>query len=281
MTSGHFQGRVRVWWVLFFIMSTAGCAYNVATGRRELILIPTTTEISMGRDIHRRIASSDKFSTNKELVARIDRIGQKLARVSDRQDYQYHFFVIEKDELNAFTIPGGNIYIYTGLVNKLKSDDEIAAVLAHEIGHCAARHTIKKFQAAVGYDLIGGIILNEVGMQEQVRRIASMSSSAVMRLVFSAYGRQDEHESDKLGLKYMDLAGYDLDGMVGSFQVLEKESKGPDVPLILRTHPYISDRIKAVREEIQKIRSGASKASYSGDKSIVFHRQSFVFRTSK
>jgi predicted Zn-dependent protease len=89
----------------------------------------------------------------------------------------------------------------------------------------------------------------------------SVSSSAVMRLVFSAYGRQDEHESDKLGLKYMDLAGYDLDGMVGSFQVLEKESKGPDVPLILRTHPYISDRIKAVREEIQKIRSGGTTMS--------------------
>lgn len=235
------------------ILLLSGCAtlgeYNVATGRREFIFISTAEEVEMGQSIHQQLSSAEKISTSQ----RIERIGQRLAEVSDRQDYQYQFFVVEKDELNAFTIPGGRIYIYTGLINKLGSDDEIAAVLSHEIGHCAARHAVKKFQAALGYQLIGNMILG--GMEgERARQVASLGSGAIMNIVFSSYGRQDEYEADKLGLKYMDAGGYDMAGMIKTFAVLEKEeARGSGVPLILRSHPYASDRIARIKEEIAKI----------------------------
>jgi predicted Zn-dependent protease len=166
----------------------------------------------------------------------------------------YKFFVVDKDEMNEFTTPGGNIYIFTGLLNKLKTDDELAFVLAHEVSHGAAKHTVKKFQAAMSYQLIGNILLSQVS--EGTQRIAGMTSGAVMSLVFSAYGRQDEYQADRLGIKYMYLAGFDTQGSIGALTVLKNEAKETGkVPLILRTHPYLEDRIKMVQSEIDAVKS--------------------------
>jgi predicted Zn-dependent protease len=243
--------------VLFTVLMVGGCStiYNPATERKEFIFIPTDYEVKMGNDIHQQVTSQYPLWTNKEANDRLQRVGEKLAQVSDRQDFEYHFYLLDNKELNAFTVPGGRIYFFRGLWEKLHSDDEIAAVLSHEIGHCAARHTVKKFQAALGYNVIGGIALTLLTKEETVRRVASMGTDAVMSLVFSAYGRKDEYQADKLGLKYMDLSGYKMEAMVTTFEVLQKESKGSRPPQILQTHPYIEDRIAAVKKEIDRINS--------------------------
>ncbi len=228
--------------------------YNPATGREELILISTPSEVEMGKSIHESIVRDYKLSRNAAAAERVRRIGERVAKISDRQDYAYHFYLIEEDEMNAFTTPGGNVYIYTGLLDKLKSDDQIASVLAHEIGHCAARHTVKKFQAALGYDLISTIVLNSIG-QGTAQQITQLSSNAVMSIVFSNYSRKDEYEADRLGVKYMHLACFDPNASIETFKVLEADSKGPDVPLILRSHPYIHDRINMAVEEIKSLGS--------------------------
>ena len=248
------------WGAILLALTLSGCAglmtYNPATGRNEFIAISTSSEVAMGKEIHSQLSRQYKLSTDQTRLERVNRIGQRLARISDRQDFAYHFYLIEKDEMNAFTTPGGNIYFYSGLLNKLSSDDEIAAVLAHEIGHCAAKHTVKKYQAAMGYDLIGNILFSAIGVDDQVRQVATMGTNQLMNLVFSAYGRQDEFQADQLGLKYMNLAGYKLEAMIETFEVLKKESKGPRVPLILRSHPYLDDRISMVRQEIARIKGG-------------------------
>jgi len=240
---------------LFFLFTVMGCAslgtYNPATGRKEFIFISTPEEISLGNNLHQQLSQQFEFSDQGKDNERINRIGQRLARVSDRQDYKYQFFLIEKDELNAFTTPGGRIYVFSGLIDKLTSDDQVASVLAHEIGHCAARHTVKKFQAAMGYDLIGSIILGQVG--EGAKEIASRSSNMVMGIVFSAYGRRDEYEADRLGIKYLHQAGYDPDAVIMTLQTLQRESKGVGAPTVLRSHPHIPDRIEAAKREIQLI----------------------------
>jgi len=240
---------------LFLLFTVTGCAslgtYNPATGRKEFIFISTPEEISLGNNLHQQLSQQFELSDQGKDYERINRIGQRLARVSDRQDYKYQFFLIKKDELNAFTTPGGRIYVFSGLIDKLTSDDQIASVLAHEIGHCAARHTVKKFQAAMGYDLIGSIILGQVG--EGAKEIASMSSNMIMGLVFSAYGRQDEYEADRLGIKYLHQAGFDPDATIVTLQILQQESKGVGAPTVLRSHPHIPDRIEAAKREIQVI----------------------------
>ena len=228
--------------------------YNPATGREEFILISTPSEVEMGKSVHESIIQKYKLSRNSAQIDRIRRIGERVAKVSDRKDYEYHFYLIEEAEMNAFTTPGGNIYVYTGLLEKLKNDDQVASVLAHEIGHCAARHTVKKFQAALGYDLVSRIVLSRIS-DGTAQQITQLSSNAVMSIVFSSYGRKDEYEADRLGVKYMHLACFDPDASIETFKILEADSKGPDAPLILRSHPYIHDRIRMMEEEIKTLGS--------------------------
>jgi len=233
--------------------------YNPATGRNELIFISTPEEMALGNDIHAKLGQQYQFLADTAQTARIQRIGQRVAEESDRQDYDYQFFVIDKDELNAFTIPGGRIYIFSGLIDKLQTEDQVASVLAHEIGHCAARHTVKKFQAALGYNLIGSIVLGQVA-GPQAQQIASMSSNMIMNIVFSAYGRKDEYEADRLGVKYLQLSGYDPHASVESLEIIARESKDGGAPLMLRSHPYLSDRIKAAQKEVDRMNAAGRPA---------------------
>ncbi|MDP8264974.1 MAG: M48 family metalloprotease [Candidatus Aceula lacicola] len=223
----------------------------MATERYEFILLSPEAEVSIGQDSHKSILKEYKISSDGEKQKRLNDIGKRLAGVSDQKAYDYHFFLIEKDELNAFTTPGGYVYFFTGLFDKLETDDAIASVVAHEIGHNSARHIAKKFQAALGYKIVGSIILSTVDMGGAfATQIASMSASALMNIVSASFSRQDEYEADSLSVKYMFLAGYDLNGIIESFDILMAESKGSSVPAWLRTHPFIEDRIEVVKEEI-------------------------------
>lgn len=237
-------------------LSVSGCAtFNAATGRNEMILVSTASELAMGDQIHRELSVKNKILINTPEAQRLDRIGKKVERVSDRQDFAYHFYLIDSPEVNAFTIPGGHIYFYTGLLNKLTSDDQVAAVLAHEIGHVAAKHTIKKFQASMGYGVVRNVALRILSIKAPgIESIASIGSDGLMKLAMSSYGRQDEHEADALGIKYLYLSGYDLNAMIQVFHVLEASDKS-QVPLIFRTHPYPKDRIKSVMQDIEDVKS--------------------------
>jgi len=245
-----FIAVLRTFFIHLWCLTFVGCTtiYNPATGKNEPILLSTQTEVSMGEDLYKSITKEYKFSTYPDKVDRLKEIGRRLSTVSDRQDYQYHFYLIDKEELNAFTTPGGFVYVYTGLFDKLKTDDAIAGVVAHELGHCAARHIAKKFQASLGYTIVSTIILTQIN--DEARAIAAQSSDAAMNIVFAAFSRGDEYQADSLGIKYLFLAGYNLNGMIEAFELLQKEAKGDYVPPWLRTHPYIEDRIKRSKEEI-------------------------------
>ncbi len=242
-------------WVLLCIC-VSGCAtYNTATGRSEMIFISTSSEVSMGNKINHELMSKNKICINTPSSKRLERIGSRLARVSDRQDIAYHFYLIESPEINAFAVPGGHIYCYTGLFDRLTTDDQIAAVLGHEIGHLAAKHTVKKFQAALGYDVMRNVLLEVLSYKAPgIGNIASMGSDGLMHLAMSGYGRQDEYEADRLGIKYLYLSGYDLNAMIELFHVLDPTDKNK-VPLIFRTHPFVKDRIARVSNVIKDVRS--------------------------
>ena len=242
--------------LLSVICCLAGCTtLNPATGRQEMVIFSTPAEVAMGQDVQAQMAASLKFSKDEAAVARLERIGRRVAQVSDRQDYVYSFYLVEKEELNAFTTPGGHIYFYTGLLKGLPSDDEVAAVLAHEIGHCAARHVVKKYQMALGYNFLTQVVFGNVE-QTLAIRLARIGADAITSIGMSAYSRQDEYQADRLGVKYMYLAGYRPEAMVTTFEILAKDSKGDDNDwLLLRSHPRLSDRIDVVKKEIELVRS--------------------------
>ena len=240
---------------IVFLLFFCGCAtYNTATERNEVILISTSLEVAMARSIHGQIGLRNKILNNTDETRRLERIGARVARVSDRQDFQYHFYLIDSDEMNAFTVPGGDIYCYTGLLHRLPADDQVAAVLAHEVGHCAAKHTVKRFQVALGYNVARNVVVNILALKAPgVRSVAGLGADAVMNLATSAYSRRDEYEADRLGIKYLYLAGFDLNGMIQAFDILQEATKGDHMPLILRTHPFLKDRIMAARKEIEAV----------------------------
>ena len=234
---------------IFLGIFCAGCAtaINPVTHRQEFILINTASEVSIGNNMAKEIQAKYKLSNDAEKINRVQTVGMRVASASDRQDLQYHFNVIEDKEINAFAAPGGYIYVNTGLLDAVSSDDELAGVLAHEVGHVAALHSVKKIQAVLGYNILASIALRS----EKYNNIRKGVDTSVS-LVMLGYSRQDELQADVLGVRYMRKAGYDPNGIVTFLEKMEeKEKKDPTSRLVfLRSHPYAGDRVKAVRAEI-------------------------------
>ncbi len=235
-----------------------GCAslstFNPATGEKEFIIISTASEVNMGKNVHSEIIQKYKLSDDETKIERLRKIGQRLAKVSDRQDYEYNFYFLKEDAINAFTTPGGNIYCFSGLYAKLETDDEIAAVLGHEMGHCAAKHTVKRIQATLGYNIISTLIYTHLKIEEKEKKHITYAANSIVNLIMLGYSREDEYTADRLGIKYMYLAGYNPEATVKVLNTLKENSKGPQGPVILRSHPYLDERIKQARVEIEKRR---------------------------
>ena len=226
----------------------SGCAteYNLATEQEEVILISNDREVKMGKSISRAVEDRFKLVEDDKIKERINKIGERIANVSDRRDIIYHFKVLNEKEVNAMALPGGYIYVNKGLIDKADSDDELACVIAHEIGHVAAKHSVKKLQGALGINILRILMINSG--DSQTRENADIALAEL----FLAYSREDELLADKLGVKYAKLAGYDPNAMVSFLNKLKAiEKKEPLRQLnYARTHPYLSDRLATVRMEI-------------------------------
>lgn len=238
-------------YIIFFlsILLLCGCTtiYNPATGRRETLLIDTDSEVALGRDMDKEIQKKLKILINPQMQDRLESIGSRVAKFSDRLDLIYYFRILKDKELNAFASPGGFIYVNSGLM-ETANDDELAGVLAHEIGHIACRHSVKKLQSTLGYQVIISIALGLSGQQSMGRAI-----DIVFNLASLGYSRKDEFLADKLAVKYTKRSGFNPYGIVTFFGKLKKEAKvkGPGLKLVfLSSHPPIEERIKNVEKEI-------------------------------
>ncbi len=243
--------------ILFLALTFAlcGCAttYNPATEQREFVFVTTAMEESIGNVVAGKISTQFKISKDEKKISRLTDIGKKVASVSDRKDLKYKFSVIENEDLNAFTTPGGYIYVNSGVLEKT-SDDELACVIGHEIGHVAARHIAKKLQAQIGYDILMNIAASRGGLGD-LQRAASVS----FNLVMLGYSRQDESLSDRLGVKYAYRAGYDPYAMITFLEKLKTAEKKSLGPVFLRSHPYVSERIKMMQLAIPTITDKVDK----------------------
>jgi len=242
--------------VALIILSGCATVYNPATGRNEVILINSASEAMIGKSAASQISEKYKLIDSGKDFDRLEEIGSRIAVVSDRQDIEYSFYMIDDKALNAFTIPGGYVYIFKGLYDKL-DDDELASVVAHEIGHVAARHIVKKMQASLGYQILSTIALiaytkdADDDKKKQAAYVAYAGATA-FNLTMLGYSRKDEFQADELSVKYTSSAGFDPNGMIGALEKLkEQEKEGIPVPYILRSHPYIDQRITLLKELIE------------------------------
>jgi predicted Zn-dependent protease len=219
----------------------AGCATNPATGERELSLIGEQQEISMGREADQDVQATIGVYDDPALQAYVEGVGNRLAAASERPDLPWSFRVADDPAVNAFALPGGFIYVTRGLLATMNSEAELAAVLGHEIGHVTARHAVNRISRAqlAGLGLGIGMILSP-----ELAQFGDLASLG-LNLLFLKYSRDDERESDVLGLRYVRVAGYDPGAMVDVFAQLERASglsESQRVPDWLATHPAPEER---------------------------------------
>lgn len=231
--------------LVFVIFGLYGCAteYNVATGKEDIILYDTDKEMNLGRSLSRAYEKEYKLTEDVSLQERVRKIGDAIAAVSDRKDVNYYFRVVDGDDVNAFSLPGGYVYVFKGLIDKVANDDELASVLAHEVGHIVAKHHIKKLQAAYGY-----AFLNILVAQATTPDFAGGMNLA-MAQIMSAYSREDEFLADKMAIIYTKRAGYKPEAMISFLKKLKEVDKDKIQPInYFRSHPYLPERIARARQ---------------------------------
>lgn len=240
----------------FLCLVFSGCAtmYNPATGQQEFILIDTQDEIQIGKNVAEQVRQEYPLYRDQKVNDYVSGIGRNIVSVNDRQDLPYYFTILDADEVNAFTIPGGGVYVFHGLLKYTSTDDELAGVLAHEVGHAAARHIVKKMQAQMGYQIILALATRGQG---EYQNIAGLANTA-FNLVMLGYSREDEYFADILAVRYMQKAGYNPEAMISFLEKLKEEEKGSSrPPVFLSSHPGLDERITRIKEEIAKSRQGA------------------------
>jgi beta-barrel assembly-enhancing protease len=191
-----------------------------------------------------------------QLQARVDKVGERLVAKSaaGQTPYRYDFHVLNDPEtINAFALPGGQVFITEGLLRRLETDGQLAGVLGHEIGHVVARHGaehIAKQQLTQG--LTGAAVLATYDPSDPSSRNSAAVAAMLGQLVNMRFGRQDELESDQLGVRFTSEGGYDPRSLIKLMQILEESSKGNRPPEFFSTHPNPENRIQRIQEAIQE-----------------------------
>jgi len=217
--------------------------------RAGLFSISPDKERKMGADAAREIESQAPI-VRGPVADWVSIIGQRLAAVSD-SEFKYSFKVIDSPEVNAFALPGGYVYVYTGIRKIAQTDDELAAILAHEITHAEQHHYAKQYKKSAKRGLllgIGGAIAGLPNLAQQALGILDFSMT-------QKYSRQSETESDSLGMKRMARAGFNPQGMVSLLQKLSLENKnGGTIDKWFRSHPEGAKRAAAAQLETAEVR---------------------------
>jgi predicted Zn-dependent protease len=222
------------------------CAKNPVTGKRELMLVSEAQEIEMGRQAASEIPRVLGLVQDPEIEQRVARLGMQIARSSERPSLPWEFHVVDSPVVNAFALPGGFVYLTRGILVHMNSEAEMAGVLGHEIGHITARHSAQQISQS---QLAGlGLGLGMIFVPE-VRPLGNILESG-LGLLFLKFGRDDETEADRLGVRYAMEEGYDPRRMAEFFDVLERTrgEEGGVLPDWLSTHPDPSDREARILE---------------------------------
>ena len=196
----------------------SACATNPVTGGSDFVLMSEDQEISLGQKYNSEILEEMPAYPDPVLEELVQRVGKKLASHSHRPGLNYHFTIIDSNQVNAFALPGGYIYITRGMLAYLNSEAELAAVLGHEIGHVTARHSVRQQSTTAVTGILGAVLAASTGIQG-ADSLTNMAGTAIVR----GYGREHELEADRLGAEYLARSGYDPEAMLQVVSVLKNQ----------------------------------------------------------
>ena len=254
--------------ILFALAAlAAGCSTVPITGRRQLSLVSDSEILTSSLAEYRSYMGKAKVSGDRTRSAQVERVGRRIADATERylrsnglsgevSSFAWEFNLVEDKQVNAFCMPGGKIVVYTGLMELVGSDDELAVVLGHEVAHAVAKHANERMSqqlvaqagaAAVGVATQG----HSAAVQAAASGVYGLGTQVGVLLPFS---RRHESEADYMGLALMTMAGYDPAAAPAFWRKMSAAGKGK-TPELLSTHPSDASRIAALEKAIPGIRA--------------------------
>lgn len=228
---------------------------NEITGEKQRVNLTPEQEVALGlRSAPEMIQQMGGELADRQVHDMVERVGQKIVSGTEagRSKYKFDFHVLaDPNTVNAFALPGGQIFITSGLLKLLTSEDQLAGVLGHEIGHVIGRHSAEQMakdeltQGLVQAAEIATYDPGGPGMQSAIARY-------VGNMINMSYGRGDELEADRFAVKYMVETNYDPEAMIEVMKILEKASGGSGQPEFMSTHPSPENRIAEIQKAIQE-----------------------------
>src|SRR6185436_14474448 len=236
--------RTHCVYVVLVSLLISGCSSGLSSAIPSVSGPTEDEEVRISLEFRREAKKVLKFVNDPEVERYIDRIGRRILAATGPLSFDYRFFVVDEDQLNAFSVPGGSIYVYTGLIERTKNTDELAGVLGHEITHATNHHMARASgpDAVSILSLLAMVALARSGSGAQAAGMVGQAVSATRQLAFS---RQLEMEADTLGTRYMAAAGYDPKGTIEFLKILDQErALNPiDVPAYVMSHPITQERV--------------------------------------
>ena len=240
--------------ILFAVIKYCSSAeVNPYTGEKQHIALNEEQEIAMGLQAAPQMAQQHGgLYPNENYQAYVDRVGNRLVNNSIAREtgYKYDFHLLaDETTINAFALPGGQIFITYALFSKLQNEDQLAGILGHEIGHVIGRHSAERMaKQGLTQGILNGVA---VGIDPNT----AQGAANIAQMINMKYGREDELQSDDLGVKFMMNSDYDPQAMIGVMDIL-KAAAGPNrTPERMSTHPDPENRVEKIKESIEKYKN--------------------------
>jgi len=229
--------------------------YNEITGVTQHVSITAEQEVALGlRSLPAMIQEYGGLHPDEEAQRYVKRVGQRIVAQSAARStpYEYDFHLLANPQIvNAFALPGGQVFITAALFNQLENEDQLAGVFGHEVGHVVARHGAERIaKQELSEGLTGAAVVASGDYT------TAQAAQMIAGLVNMSYGRDQELQSDDLGVRFMIEAGYDPEALIGVMKILERSTGGQRQPEFLSTHPNPENRIGRIQEAMAKYRSG-------------------------
>lgn len=246
------QNMIRFAPALLLVFLVSGCGTG---GLGDFNIISVEEEWRLGEQLSRDVARQVRLVNDPAALAYINRLGNALVSQTRMRQLPWNFYIVADDSINAFNIPGGHVYIHTGLIAAADNASEFVGVLGHEIAHGVERHGTEQLSKAYGLQMIAGLVLGQnPGMLQQIA--AQIAGTGAL----ASFSRAAEDQADRLATQMMFQAGYDPRGMVTMFEkLLRNAQRGSGaVSKFFSTHPLTEDRIRNVNRQIESLgaRSG-------------------------
>ncbi len=239
--------------IIFYLLAIcllAACATAPYTGRSQLMLISPQEEIALGNQASQEILQKEPESTDPYYTSLVRRVGIRIAQAANRPNYHWEFHVIDKPKVaNAFCLPGGKIFVYTGIFKYAETEAELATVIAHEVGHALARHGAERLSMILLAQLgeQAAMVALDLQTQEAVTAFDAAYGLAANLAILLPYSRTQEYEADQIGLILMAIAGYDPHAALSFWGKMAQQSKGKLKLEFLSTHPLDEHRIARIK----------------------------------